>query len=232
MAQDDHGGQDTPLLPQAGSAARTGVGRDASSRQRGLTLHPDVESLVVSPRALSRRVRVLGRQIAADYAGEEVLLLGVLRGALVFLVDLARAIDGPVVLDFLWAASYGASTQTSGEVRILRDLDEPIEGRHVLVVDTVLDTGLTLRTLDTLLRARAPASLRYCVLLEKERPGERPYPADYVGFRIADRFVVGYGCDYDQRYRNLPYVGVLRPHVYHKATEPRADKVSPPAETV
>jgi hypoxanthine phosphoribosyltransferase len=178
--------------------------------------HPDVEAVVVSQRALARRVRELGAQISRDYAGQEVLLVGVLRGAVVFLADLARAIAVPVCVDYLSAASYGAGTTSSGAVRITRDLEEPLAGRHVLVLDTVLDTGLTLRALDVALRARGPASLRYCVLLYKDRGGPPPFAVDYVGFAIPDRFVVGYGLDYAQRFRNLPYVGVLRRHVYER----------------
>jgi hypoxanthine phosphoribosyltransferase len=170
--------------------------------------------VLISERALARRVRELGAEISQDYADEEILLVGVLRGALIFLADLTRAITVPVCVDCLSAVSYGASTVSSGAVRITRDLDEPVTGRHVLVVDTVLDTGLTLQALDATLRARGPASLRYCVLLEKVRGEPLLFSADYVGFKILDRFVVGYGCDYGQRYRNLPYLGVLRRAVY------------------
>ncbi|HLH25104.1 MAG TPA: hypoxanthine phosphoribosyltransferase [Chloroflexota bacterium] len=178
------------------------------------TCHPDVAGVLVSERALARRVRELGAEISRDYAGREILLVGVLRAGLVFLADLARAISVPVRVDCLAAASYGAGTSSSGAVRITRDLDESLAGRHVLVVDTVLDTGLTLRALDAALRARGPASVRYCVLLQKDRGGPPPFRADYVGFTIPDRFVVGYGLDYAQRFRNLPYVGVLRRPVY------------------
>jgi hypoxanthine phosphoribosyltransferase len=178
--------------------------------------HPDLERVVVTRPALARRVRKLGARITADYAGEEVLLVGVLKGALVFLADLARAIDVLVTVDYVVAASYGAGTATSGTVRITRDLEEPLAGRHVIVVDTVLDTGLTLQALDAALRTRAPASLRYCVLLYKDRGEGLPFPADYVGFTIGDEFVVGYGLDYAQQYRHLPYVGVLRPSVYER----------------
>ncbi|HZS01249.1 MAG TPA: hypoxanthine phosphoribosyltransferase [Chloroflexota bacterium] len=176
--------------------------------------HPDLAGVVVSERALARRVRELGAEISRDYAGQEILLVGVLRGAVVFLADLARAISVPVRVDCLSAASYGAGTTSSGRVRITRDLEEPLAGRHVLVVDTVLDTGLTLRALDAALRARGPASLRYCVLLHKDRGGPPPFAVDYVGFTIPDRFVVGYGLDYAQRFRNLPYIGILRREIY------------------
>jgi hypoxanthine phosphoribosyltransferase len=180
--------------------------------------HPDLEGVVASERTLARRVRELGAEIRRDYADQEVLLVGVLRAALIFLADLTRAITEPVCVDCLAAASYGASTVSSGEVRITRDLDEPVAGRHVVVVDTVLDTGLTLQALDATLRARDPASLHYCVLLEKERSVPPLFPADYVGFRVPDRWLVGYGCDYAQRFRNLRYVGVLRPAVYEGTT--------------
>jgi hypoxanthine phosphoribosyltransferase len=176
--------------------------------------HPDLECVVISKPALARRVRKLGTDITRDYAGRDLLVVGVLKGALVFLADLARAIEVPVTLDYLAVASYGACTESSGVVRITRDLDEPLAGRDILVVDTVLDTGLTLQALDAALRARCPASLRYCVLLHKDRGEETPFPVDYVGFTIPNRFVVGYGLDYAQRYRNLPYIGVLRPAVY------------------
>jgi hypoxanthine phosphoribosyltransferase len=191
----------------------------ADGLRRRSSRHPDVESVVVPAAALARRVDELGAQITADYRGQELLLLGVLRGAVVFLADLARAIRLPLAIDFLWAASYGQATRSSGDVRVARDVDEPLAGRHVLVVDGVLDTGLTLRALDASLRPRGPASLRYCALLCKDRGGPPPFPVDYVGFTIPDRFVVGYGLDYAQRYRNLPYVGVLRPSVYHQVAE-------------
>jgi len=177
-------------------------------------VHPDVDTVLFDATTLARRVQELGVAISADYAGGEIVVLGVLRGALVFMADLLRAIEGPVTIDFLSAASYGAATESSGTVRIEQTPTEPLVGRDVLVVDTVLDTGLTLRVLDAWLRAQGPTRVRYCVLLEKDRGGPPGFRAEYVGFTIPDRFVVGYGCDYAQRYRNLPYVGVLRPSVY------------------
>jgi hypoxanthine phosphoribosyltransferase len=205
--------------------------RPASAR-RPVRVHPDVEEVLVSRRALARRVAELGRQISADYVGQELLLVGVLRAAAVFLADLARAIDLPLCVDFLSAASYGASTESSGTVRIEHDLREPVAGRHVLVVDTVLDTGLTLQALDLALRARGPASLRYAVLLQKDRGTPPPLAADYVGFTIPDRFVIGYGLDYSQRYRNLPYVGVLKGRVYAQKSTPVPSESIGPSETV
>jgi hypoxanthine phosphoribosyltransferase len=170
--------------------------------------------VLLPPPVLRRRVAELGRQITADYAGESPLMLGVLKAAVVFMVDLARAIDLPVQMEFLFAASYGASTTTSGQVRIDRLQEVPLQGRHVLVVDTVLDTGLTFEVLDAAVRARQPASLRYVALVQKDRGQPVVRPADYLGFTVVDRWLVGYGCDYAQRYRNLPYVGILRPSAY------------------
>src|SRR5262249_48742118 len=147
-------------------------GRRMAERKRrdsGRAIHPDVESVLLDARTLARRVQELGAEIRGDYAGRELLMLGILRGALVFMVDLMRAIDGPVTVDFLSAGSYGASTQSSGSVRIEQTPREPLVGRDILVVDTVLDTGLTLRVLNDWLGARGPASVRYCVLLEKVR---------------------------------------------------------------
>jgi hypoxanthine phosphoribosyltransferase len=177
-------------------------------------MDPAIEAVVVSERGLARRVREMGAEIRRDYGDGEIVLVGVLRAALFFLADLARAISGRVCVDCLAAASYGAATTSSGTVRITRDLDESLAGRHVLVVDTVLDTGLTFRVLDEVLRARGPASLRYCALVQKERETPLLFAADYLGFMIPDRWVVGYGGDYDQRFRNLPYLGVLRREVY------------------
>jgi hypoxanthine phosphoribosyltransferase len=190
------------------------VATQRTPRRRRAGVHPDVEDVLVTRQAVARRVAEMGRQITADYAGQDLLLVGVLRAAAVFQADLARAIDLPLCMDFIFAASYGAGTESSGTVRIDRDLEQPVAGRHLLVADTVLDTGLTLRVLDEALRERGAASVRYAVLLLKNRGGPMPFPAHYVGFTIPNRFVVGYGLDYAQRYRNLPYVAVLQEHVY------------------
>lgn len=180
--------------------------------------HPDIEAVLVSREALARRVAALGAQITADYAARTAdappVVIGILKGALLFLADLVRAIDIPIAVDCMRAASYGARTVTSGTVRIQQPPSEPLAGRDVLVVDMVLDTGLTLRTIDRYLREQGARSVRYCVLVAKVRDGHLPYPVDYVGFRIPDRWVVGYGGDYADRYRNLPYIGILRPEVY------------------
>jgi len=177
-------------------------------------MHPDVERIILSKDVIDKRVAELGAQIAADYDGRPVLLVAVLRGATLFVADLARAVEGPVELDFMAVSSYGSSTKSSGVVRILKDLDETIAGRDVLVVEDILDTGLTLKYLLRNLASRKPRSLEVCTLLSKTGKQQVPIQCKYVGFEIADEFVVGYGLDFAERYRNLPYVGVLRPAVY------------------
>ncbi len=165
---------------------------------------PDMGGVVVSEEAIHKRVAELGAQIAADYAGRPPLLVGVLKGGFVFMADLARAIDLPVEFDFMAVASYGSSTRTSGVVRIVKDLDADLNGRHVLVVEDIVDSGLTLAFLLRNLAARHPASLAVCALLVKE--GCQPPLPDYVGFEIPPDFVVGYGLDVAERYRNLPSI--------------------------
>ncbi|HEY5548811.1 MAG TPA: hypoxanthine phosphoribosyltransferase [Coriobacteriia bacterium] len=177
-------------------------------------MHPDVESVIISEEQIRERVAELGQQISRDYEGDSVLLVAVLRGAVLFVADLARAIDIPVELDFMAVSSYGSSTKSSGVVRILKDLDEQIEGRHVLVVEDILDTGLTLKYLLKNLASRKPASLEVVTLLSKEGKQRVPISCKYIGFSVPDEFVIGYGLDYAERYRNLPYVGVLRPAAY------------------
>ena len=166
---------------------------------------------IVEADELQARVRELGAEINRDYGRREVLLLGVLKGAVFFLADLMRAVDVPCELDFMAVSSYGSLTDSSGVVRILKDLDSPIEGKDVLIVEDIVDSGLTLNYLLRNLRGRDPRSLEVCALLVK--PGRRKIdlPIRYVGFEIPNRFVVGYGLDFAERYRNLPYVGVLDP---------------------
>jgi hypoxanthine phosphoribosyltransferase len=177
-------------------------------------IHPDIESVMISEEQIQERVRELGAQISADYEGRTVLLVAVLRGAAIFLADLSRAMTVPVELDFMAVSSYGSSTKSSGVVRILKDLDEQIEGRNVLVVEDILDTGLTLKYLLKNLASRKPASLEVVTLLNKEGKQRVPISCKYSGFSVPDEFVVGYGLDFAERYRNLPYIGVLRPSAY------------------
>jgi hypoxanthine phosphoribosyltransferase len=179
-----------------------------------MDLHPDVSEVILTEDRIAERIAELGASISADYGDERILLVAVLRGAALFVADLARAISSPVELDFMAVSSYGSSTKSSGVVRILKDLDENIEGRHVLVAEDILDTGLTLKYLLKNLASRKPASLEVVTLLSKAGKQRVPIQCKYVGFDIPDEFVVGYGLDYDERYRNLPYVGVLKPEVY------------------
>jgi hypoxanthine phosphoribosyltransferase len=159
-------------------------------------------------------VAELAAQIDGDYAGRELLLVGVLKGAVMIMADLARAMRLPVEMDWMAVSSYGSGTRSSGVVRILKDLDTDISGRHVLVVEDIVDSGLTLSWLLGNLRSREPASLRVCVLLRKPRAARMDVDVTYTGFDIGNEFVIGYGLDYAERYRNLPFIGTLAPHVY------------------
>jgi hypoxanthine phosphoribosyltransferase len=177
-------------------------------------MHPDVKEIILSEDTIRQRVHEMGEQISIDYKGESVLLVAVLRGAALFIADLARQITVPVEMDFMAVSSYGSSTKSSGVVRILKDLDELIEDRNVLVVEDILDTGLTLKYLLKNLASRKPRSLEVCALLSKEGKQRVPIQCKYVGFAIPDEFVVGYGLDFAERYRNLPYIGILKPEAY------------------
>ncbi|MBF6611919.1 MAG: hypoxanthine phosphoribosyltransferase [Chloroflexi bacterium] len=180
-------------------------------------LRDDIDHVLVTEEEIQEAIARMGRQLTEEYAGKELLLVGVLKGALMFIVDLARAIDLPLTLDFMAVASYGASTRTSGIVRILKDLDSSIEGKEVLIVEDIIDSGLTLNYILETLRTRNPAGVRVCSLLAKEGRRRVDVPVDYVCFEIPDEFVVGYGLDYNQIYRNLPFIGVLKPEMYSAA---------------
>lgn len=180
-----------------------------------MSMHDDIAETLVSEEEIQAKVAKLGQRISQDYGGSEILLIGLLRGAIVFLSDLMRAIKIPVRLDFIGISSYGASTE-SGAVRLVMDLETDIAGRHVLVVEDIVDTGKTLSYLLENLKARQPASLRVCALLDKPERRTVPITIDYVGFEIADKFVVGYGLDFAEGYRNLPFVGVLKEHLYRE----------------
>ena len=169
-----------------------------------------VGEILIDADTLQARIQELGDEITADYAGKELLLVGVLKGAVFFMADLMRSISVACEIDFMAISSYGAATDSSGVVRILKDLDINIEGRHVLVVEDIIDSGLTLSYLLRNLESREPASLEICALLTKPERREVDVPVRYIGFEIPNRFVIGYGLDFAERYRNLPYVGVLR----------------------
>ena len=174
----------------------------------------DVESVLLSAEELAKRIEEIGAEISADYAGKEILMIGVLRGAVLFMADLARAITVPVAIDFMAVSSYGSGTSSSGVVRILKDLDEDVEGKHVLVVEDIIDSGLTLNYLLDNLKSRKPASIKLCTLLNKPERRKVKVDIDYNGFDVPDYFVVGYGLDYAEKYRNLPYIGILKEEVY------------------
>jgi hypoxanthine phosphoribosyltransferase len=174
-------------------------------------LETGVGEVLIDEARLQSRIRALGAELSVDYAGRELLLVGVLKGAVFFMADLMRALTVPCEIDFMAISSYGASTDSSGVVRILKDLDINIEGRHVLVVEDIIDSGLTLSYLLRNLESRQPASLEICALLTKPSRREIDVPVRYVGFEIPNEFVIGYGLDFAERYRNLPYVGVLHP---------------------
>jgi len=170
-----------------------------------------VTEVLIGRETLQRRISELGEEISADYTGRDLLLVGVLKGAVFFMADLMRGLTIPCEIDFMAISSYGDSTDSSGVVRILKDLDINIEGRDVLVVEDIIDSGLTLSYLMRNLEAREPASLEICALLTKPERREIEVPVRYVGFEIPNRFVIGYGLDFAERYRNLPYVGILDP---------------------
>ena len=174
----------------------------------------DIAEVLIDERAIAAKVRELGAAIADDYRGKDLVLVSILKGALPFLADLMRQVPIPLALDFLEVSSYGEATHSSGVVRILKDLAKPIEDREVVIVEDILDTGQTLAYVIEHLRSKQPASVRLCTLLDKPARRIVPIRIDYRGFEIPDKFVVGYGLDYAERYRNLPFIGVLKPEVY------------------
>lgn len=179
-----------------------------------MTMMNDIEKVLYSKEDIAECVRKLGAQISRDYAGEEIVAVGILKGAVVFFADLIRAIDVPVKTDFMAASSYGASTRTSGTVKILKDLDYDIQNKHVLIVEDIADSGLTLNYLLKNIKARRPASVKLCVLLSKPERRKVEVAVDYCGFEVPDYFLVGYGLDHDEKYRNLPCIGILKSAVY------------------
>ena len=180
-------------------------------------LEQDIERIFFSAEEIDKRLEEMAGEINRDYAGKELMLISVLRGSFVFMADLTRKITLPCTVDFLAVSSYGKGTTSSGQVQITKALSDDIEGKDILVVEDILDSGNTLSYLMKLLRARHPASIRLCTLLDKPERRVVPVEVDYVGFTIPDEFVVGYGLDYAEKYRNLPYIGILKPSVYQHA---------------
>ena len=174
----------------------------------------DINQVLLSEKQLLERVRELGEQISADYLDKDLVVVCVLRGSFIFVSDLVRSIKIPLAVDFISISSYGSGTTSSGVVRFLKDLDEEISGRHVLVVEDIIDTGTTLKYLLENLQTRKPASIKVCTLLSKPERRKVEIAIDYNGFVVPDHFVVGYGLDYAEKYRNLPYIGILNPKVY------------------
>lgn len=178
-------------------------------------LHPDIEEILLDEQDIKDIVKKVGAEITRDYADKNPLVIAVLRGAVVFMADIMRAIECPLSIDFMAVSSYGDGVKSSGVVRIVKDLDTKIEGRHVIIVEDVLDSGLTLSYLVRMLQSRNPASIEIAAFLVKDIEGKRPaIDPRYVGTHVPDKFVVGYGLDYAERYRNLPFVGVLKPCMY------------------
>lgn len=178
-------------------------------------LHPDIESVILSEETIRGIVTDMGSQISKDYDGKNPLVVSVLRGAFVFTSDLMRAISVPCAVDFMAVSSYGDGVKSTGVVRIVKDLDTKVEGRHIIIAEDILDSGLTLSYLVKLLEARHPASIKVAAFAIKDIPGKIPaIEPSYVGTHVPNEFIVGYGLDYAERYRNLPYVGVLKPEVY------------------
>jgi hypoxanthine phosphoribosyltransferase len=204
----------TDVYPTAGSPLSETLPRLGGS----MKVHQeDIEQVLLTHEQIQDKIAELGAQITRDYAGSDLLLVGVLKGAFVFMADLSRHIHLPMEFDFMAVSSYGAATQTSGVVRILKDLDHEIQGRNVLIVEDIVDSGLTLSYLMKNLRTRRPGTLEVCALMQKTDVQQVPINIKYKAFEIPPVFVVGYGLDYGERFRNLPYVGTLRPQVYRDA---------------
>jgi hypoxanthine phosphoribosyltransferase len=195
-----------------------GPRRDRRTRVDANDVGADLKQVLITQEQLHQRIGELAAEIDADYADREILLVGVLKGAVMVMADLARAMHLPVQMDWMAISSYGSGTKSSGVVRILKDLDTDISGRHVLVVEDIVDSGLTLSWLIGNLKSRGPASVQVCVLLRKPNSARMNVEVAYTGFEIDDSFVIGYGLDYAESYRNLPFIGTLAEHVYNPVT--------------
>ncbi len=179
-------------------------------------MEQDIREVLFSEEYLAEVVQEMGRKISEDYKGKNLLLVSVLKGSVVFMADLMRAITIPCSIDFMSVSSYGSGTKTSGVVRILKDLDVELSGKDLLLVEDILDSGMTLSYIREMLQQRNPSSIRLCTLFDKPERRTADIQADYSGLQVPDEFIVGYGLDYDEKYRNLPYVGILKPEVYSK----------------
>lgn len=179
-------------------------------------MEQDIKKVLASEEEIAQAVKRLGAQISEDYKDKNLLLVSVLKGSVVFMADLMRAITIPCQIDFMSVSSYGSGVKTSGVVKILLDLNNPVAGYDVVIVEDILDSGLTLSYIISNIQSRSPASIKICTLFDKPSRRQVPIEADYVGMKVPDEFVVGYGLDYNEKYRNLPYVGVLKPEIYEK----------------
>ena len=198
-------------------AAKQGIRSASGGSVRKAFVHNDIQEVLFTQEDLARRVGEIGAAITRDYAsaaGDGIVLVSVLRGAAIFMADLARAIELPIEMDYMAISSYGNGAKSSGVVRILKDLTSEIEGRHVIVAEDILDSGLTLKYLLKTLSSRNPASIAVATLLRKKTEAQADIDCRYVGFECPDEFIVGYGLDYAERYRNLPYIGILKPELY------------------
>lgn len=176
----------------------------------------DIQEVLFTEAELNERISELGEQITADYEGKSLIVVGILKGSNIFTSDLVRKVNLPLKMDFMAVSSYGNATESTGVVKILKDLDRDIEGEHVLIVEDIVDSGLTLKYLKDILLTRNPASVKVCTLLDKPARRKENIKPDYLGYEVPDEFIVGYGIDYAERYRNLPYVGILKREVYEK----------------
>ena len=179
-------------------------------------MREDIQEVLFSEETLNERITELGAQITEDYKGESLIVVGILKGSNIFTSDLVRKIDLPLRMEFMAVSSYGNATESTGVVKIIKDLDRDIEGEHVLIVEDIVDSGLTLKYLTEMLLTRKPASIKICTLLDKPARRKEAITPDYSGFDVPDEFIVGYGIDYAERYRNLPYIGILKREVYEK----------------
>lgn len=179
-------------------------------------MQQDIQEVLFSEADLNKRISELGEQITVDYEGKPLTVVGILKGSNIFTSDLVRKINLPIKMDFMAVSSYGNATESTGVVKILKDLDRDIEGEHILIVEDIVDSGLTLKYLKEILFTRNPASVKICTLLDKPARRKEDIRADYIGYEVPDEFIVGYGIDYAERYRNLPFVGILKREVYEK----------------